>query len=122
MERALILFAHGARAASWAAPFERLRELTAAQRPDLAVSLAFLELMTPSLPVEAAALAARGVREIVIVPIFLGQGGHLLRDLPRLVEELRAAHPGIAVSTVPAVGEDPAVLAAMAAYCTAALP
>jgi sirohydrochlorin cobaltochelatase len=57
------------------------------------------------------------VREIVIVPIFLGQGGHLLRDLPRLVEELRAAHPGIALSTVPAVGEDPAVLAAMAAYC-----
>jgi sirohydrochlorin cobaltochelatase len=49
MERALILFAHGARAASWAAPFQRLRDLTAQQRPDLAVSLAFLELMTPSL-------------------------------------------------------------------------
>jgi sirohydrochlorin cobaltochelatase len=121
-ERALLLFAHGARAASWALPFQRLRELTAQQRPELTVSLAFLELMTPSLPDEAAALIARGVREIVIVPIFLGQGGHLLRDLPRLVDELRAAHPGIAVSTVPAVGEDPAVLAAMAAYCSAALP
>ncbi|MCS0591595.1 sirohydrochlorin chelatase [Massilia norwichensis] len=122
MERALILFAHGARAASWAEPFQRLRDLTAQQRPDLAVSLAFLELMTPSLPDEAAALVARGVREIVVVPIFLGQGGHLLRDLPRLLDELRAAHPTVAMSTVPAVGEDPAVLAAMAAYCTAALP
>lgn len=122
MERALILFAHGARAASWAEPFQRLRDLTAQQRPDLAVSLAFLELMTPSLPDEAAALVARGVREIVVVPIFLGQGGHLLRDLPRLLDELRAAHPAVAMSTVPAVGEDPAVLAAMAAYCTAALP
>ena len=120
--RALILFAHGARAASWAAPFQRLRELTAGQRPDVAVSLAFLELMTPSLPEEAALLAARGVREITIVPIFLGQGGHLLRDLPRLVEELRAAHPDISFSTVPAVGEDPDVLAAMAAYCVGALP
>ena len=119
--RALILFAHGARAASWAAPFQRLRELTAGQRPDVAVSLAFLELMTPSLPEEAALLAARGVREITIVPIFLGQGGHLLRDLPRLVEELRAAHPDISFSTVPAVGEDPDVLAAMAAYCVGAL-
>ena len=48
--------------------------------------------------------------------------GHLLRDLPRLLDELRAAHPTVAMSTVPAVGEDPAVLAAMAAYCTAALP
>jgi sirohydrochlorin cobaltochelatase len=122
MERALILFAHGARAASWAEPFQRLRELTAAQRPDAAVSLAFLELMTPSLPDEVAALAARGVREIAIVPIFLGQGGHLLRDLPALLERLRASHPGIRFSTVPAVGEDPAVLAAMAAYCVAALP
>ncbi len=120
--KALILFAHGARAASWALPFQRLRELTAQQRPDVAVSLAFLELMTPSLPDETAALAARGVREIVIVPIFLGQGGHLLRDLPRILDELRAAHPGIAFSTVPAVGEDPGVLAAMTSYCSAALP
>jgi sirohydrochlorin cobaltochelatase len=122
MQRALILFAHGARAASWAAPFQRLRDLTAQQRPDAAVSLAFLELMTPSLPDEVAALAARGVREVTIVPIFLGQGGHLLRDLPRLVDELHASYPDIAFSTVPAVGEDPGVLAAMAAYCVAALP
>jgi sirohydrochlorin cobaltochelatase len=121
MERALILFAHGARAAGWAAPFERLRELTASRRPDVAVSLAFLELMTPSLPDEAARLAALGVRQISIVPIFLGQGGHLLRDLPQLLERLRAAHPDIDFSTVPAVGEDPAVLAAMADYCLNAL-
>jgi sirohydrochlorin cobaltochelatase len=121
MERALILFAHGARAASWALPFQRLRELTASQRPDVAVSLAFLELMTPSLPDEAAALVARGVRDLTIVPIFLGQGGHLLRDLPLLVEGLRAAHPAVTITTVPAVGEDAAVLAAMASYCLASL-
>jgi len=122
MTRALILFAHGARAASWALPFQRLRELTAQQRPDCAVSLAFLELMTPSLPDEVAALAARGVREVVVVPVFLGQGGHLLRDLPQLMDGLRADYPDISFSTVPAVGEDPAVLAAMAAYCSAAMP
>jgi sirohydrochlorin cobaltochelatase len=121
-QRALVLFAHGARAASWAAPFERLRDLTARERPDCAVSLAFLELMTPSLPDEVAALVARGVRDVAIVPIFLGQGGHLLRDLPQLVEGLRAAHPEVRFSTVPAVGEDPGVLAAMAAYCVSALP
>jgi sirohydrochlorin cobaltochelatase len=121
-ERALILFAHGARAASWAVPFQRLRELTARQRPDCAVSLAFLELMTPRLPDEVAALAARGVRDIAVVPVFLGQGGHLLRDLPQLMDGLRAAYPDVTFSTVPAVGEDPDVLAAMAAYCAAALP
>jgi sirohydrochlorin cobaltochelatase len=118
---ALVLFAHGARAPGWAAPFQRLRELTAARRPDAAVSLAFLELMTPSLPDEVAALVARGVREVTIVPVFLGQGGHLLRDLPQLLDGLRTAYPGLALSTVPAVGEDPGVLAAMADYCLSAL-
>ena len=120
-ERALVLFAHGARAASWAVPFQRLRALTAEARPDCEVALAFLELMTPSLPDEVARLIARGVREIVIVPVFLGQGGHLLRDLPALVDELRTAYPDLTLSTVPAVGEDPGVLAAMTAYCSSAL-
>lgn len=117
MQRALILFAHGARAAGWAAPFERLRALTAARRPDVAVSLAFLELMTPSLPDEVARLAANGVGQVSIVPVFLGQGGHLLRDLPQLLEGLRASHPGIGFKVAPAIGEDPRVLAAMAEVC-----
>jgi sirohydrochlorin cobaltochelatase len=119
-KKALVLFAHGARAATWAVPFQRLRALTAGQRPDCEVTLAFLELMTPSLPDEVARLMAQGVNDIAIVPVFLGQGGHLLRDLPALVDGLRAAHPDLQLSTVPAVGEDPSVLAAMAAYCASA--
>jgi sirohydrochlorin cobaltochelatase len=119
--RALVLFAHGARAAGWAAPFERLRELVAARLPDCAVSLAFLELMTPSLPDEVAALAARGIDNITVVPVFLGQGGHLQRDLPALVERLRSTHTGVAISVAGPVGEDPGVLAAMADYCVDAL-
>jgi sirohydrochlorin cobaltochelatase len=117
---ALILFAHGARAASWAAPFERLRELTEARLPQVPVSLAFLELMEPRLPGAVAALAAGGVSDITVVPVFLGQGGHLLRDLPLLVEQLKADHPGIAIRVAGAVGEDPKVLDAMTDYCVAA--
>ncbi len=119
--RALVLFAHGARAASWAAPFERLRELTQARLPDVQVSLAFLELMEPRLPAEVARLAAAGVTQVTVVPVFLGQGGHLLRDLPLLVDQMKLAHPSIDIKVVGAVGEDPAVLDAMTAYCVASL-
>lgn len=115
--RALVLFAHGARAAAWAAPFERLRDLTQARLPDCDVSLAFLELMEPRLPAVVAGLAERGVREVTVVPVFLGQGGHLLRDLPLLAEGLRAAHPQLQLKVAGAVGEDPDVLAAMSDYC-----
>ncbi len=117
MTRALILFAHGARAASWAAPFERLRDLTQARMPQVPVSLAFLELMEPRLPDHVAQLAARGSTAVTIVPVFLGQGGHLLRDLPLMVEQLRADHPQLAIDVAGAVGEDAAVLQAMTDYC-----
>ena len=120
MTRSLILFAHGARAASWAAPFERLRGLTQARMPEVPVSLAFLELMEPRLPGHVAALAAEGATGVTIVPVFLGQGGHLLRDLPLMVEQLRRDHPALAIEVVGAVGEDPGVLAAMTDYCVTA--
>ena len=119
--RALVLFAHGARAAGWAAPFERLRDQARLRLPGVAVSLAFLELMEPRLPAEVAALAATGVTDVTIVPVFLGVGGHLLRDLPALVAQLQLDHPGMTVTVAGAVGEDPGVLAAMTEYCVGAL-
>jgi len=121
MARGLILFAHGARAASWAAPFERLRAQAAARLPDTEVALAFLELMTPGLPEVAAGMVARGIHDITVVPVFLGQGGHLLRDLPALADQLRAAHPGLRLNVVGAIGEDDGVQRAMADYCVASL-
>jgi sirohydrochlorin cobaltochelatase len=119
--RALVLFAHGARAPGWAAPFERLCELTSSRLPGVEVSLAFLELMEPRLPDQVAALVDAGVDEVTVVPVFLGQGGHLLRDLPLLVDQLRAAHPGLDLKLVGAIGEDPGVLAAMTDYCVNSL-
>lgn len=121
MKRALILFAHGARAASWAAPFERLRDGLRAQLPDTPVTLAFLELMEPRLPEAVAALVADGAGDVTVVPVFLGQGGHLLRDLPALAEQIRAAHPGLRLQLAGAIGEDPGVQAAMMDYCVRSL-
>lgn len=121
MKRALVLFAHGARAQSWAAPFERLRDQSQARLPEVRVTLAFLELMEPRLPEAVEALVAEGAGDITVVPVFLGQGGHLLRDLPQLADGIRAAHPGLRLNIVGAIGEDPAVQAAMADYCTRAM-
>jgi sirohydrochlorin cobaltochelatase len=120
-QRALILFAHGARAASWAAPFERLRDIVAAREPDVDVSLAFLELMTPGLPERAAQLVAQGVTELTVVPVFLGQGGHVLRDLPVMIGQIKRDHPALAVHVAEAAGENAAVLQAIADYCVGSM-
>lgn len=120
-KKTLILFAHGARDPRWAAPFERLQQLTASQMPQHTVRLAFLELMTPRLPETVELLIAEGCNEICVVPVFLGQGGHVLRDLPLIVDEMRAKHPQLVLTVAEAVGESPAVLAAMAQYCVGQL-
>lgn len=117
MSRALILFAHGARDASWAEPFEQLAAKVRAVTPGHQVRLAFLELMHPDLAEAAAELVRGGATAISVVPIFLGSGGHIRRDLPVLIEQLRARHPGVEFDSATPAGEDSAVLDAIAAYC-----
>lgn len=119
--RALILFAHGARDERWAAPFERLQQRLQAQLPDVSVALAFLELMSPRLPGLVQDLEDNGYTEVTVVPVFFGQGGHVLRDLPVMVEDLRQQHPEMTIKVAGAVGEDENVLNAIAAYCIDAL-
>lgn len=118
---ALILFAHGSRDARWVEPFSRVRQQVMRQMPDASVDLAFLELMTPDLPTAVGQAVAQGARAVVVVPLFLGQGGHVRRDVPALIDGLRTAHPGISIRCTPAAGEDDGVLAALAAYACAAL-
>lgn len=117
--QALILFAHGARDARWREPFDRLRDKLAVLLPHSAVRLAFLELMTPELPEVLAELAAQGTASVKIVPVFFGQGGHLRRDFPALVDQCRQQYPGMRIDTATAVGESDSVLDAIAAYCAA---
>ncbi|MFZ2855688.1 MAG: CbiX/SirB N-terminal domain-containing protein [Rhodocyclaceae bacterium] len=111
---ALILFAHGARDPEWAAPLRRVQAAITASAPERRVDLAFLEFMTPTLPECVAALAGAGVTSVVVVPMFIAQGGHLKRDLPALLDTLREQYPGLALVLAPAIGESAGVIAAMA--------
>ncbi len=115
MSTGLVLFGHGARDPRWREPFDRLKRLVSARHPG-PVSLAFLELMEPDLLAAVKGLAERGATRIVVVPMFLGTGGHIQRDLPLLINAAAAA-VNVPVSTVMPAGEDTAVLDALAEYC-----
>jgi sirohydrochlorin cobaltochelatase len=121
MSCGLILLAHGARDPQWAAPFEAVAGRARAARPQAQVRLAFLEIMAPSLAEAAAELATCGCTRVEILPLFLGAGGHVRRDLPCLLQALRAALPQVRYTLHPAVGEIDGVIAAMAAAAVATL-
>ena len=119
--RGMILFAHGARDPRWAEPLERLRERLWRTIPETPVALAFLEFCTPDLGDAADALIATGCDSLTIVPVFLGQGGHVRRDLAQLVDALAVRVPAVRIRCVHAAGEDDGVLDALAAYCASTL-
>ena len=56
---------------------------------------------------------AEGVRAVSVWPMFLGAGRHAREDLPRLLDALRAHHPGVTFRLQAAIGEHPDVLDAM---------
>lgn len=111
----LILFGHGARDPRWREPFDRLAAAVAERYPG-PVSLAFLETMSPDLQAACLGAVERGAGRIVVVPLFLGTGGHVRRDLPALLESASEV-AGVPVTLADAVGEDSQVLAALADYC-----
>jgi len=121
-KQSLILFSHGARDARWAQPLQRLQHITQARLPDVLVSLAFLECMAPDLPALVHQLAQAGYEDVTVVPVFLGQSGHVLRDLPPMVTALQTKYPALSLRVASAVGESDEVLLAIAQYCIAALP
>ena len=111
--KAIILFGHGARDSRWREPFDRIASLWKAQHPSVLVKLAFLEMMRPSLEEAVTTLVTSGATEVVVVPVFFGQGGHLRNDFPVLLAACQEKFPGIALSATPAVGEDETVLQAI---------
>lgn len=116
-DTAIILFAHGARDARWAEPFLRIAERVRAGAPTLSLELAYLEHLDPNLEEAARRLVKQGATAIRVVPLFLGRGGHLRIEVPRLVDETAAALPGVAIELALPAGEDEAVIDALAAYC-----
>jgi sirohydrochlorin cobaltochelatase len=113
LKQGIVLFAHGSRDPEWARPFERIAAALVAKQPAAIVVLAFLE-HGASLNEAFAALAAKGAVSIRVVPVFLGQGGHVKADLPALIERARAHHPELRVSVDAVIGEQPAVIEAIA--------
>jgi sirohydrochlorin cobaltochelatase len=116
VKRGIILLAHGARDPQWAEPFHSIRDHVEKLSPNATVQLAYLELMEPRLKNAVSDLVGQGVAQMTLVPLFMAQGGHLKEDLPKLVAEIKATHPAVTITITQALGESPALLAAIAQW------
>ena len=115
MTRGLLLFAHGARDPRWALPFEAVARRIRDEHPALALELAYLEFMSPGVLEAGERLVAAGCLSVDVLPLFLGAGGHVRKDLPEWLQLLGAENPAVRWRLLPAIGEAESVVTAMAA-------
>lgn len=122
--RAVVLVDHGSREPDANAQLERMARALRRRLAGVPVEIAHLSLVPPDIEDAVAACAARGVREVVVLPYFLGPGRHATQDVPRLaraaakrhglrvrVAEPLGLHPGLVDALVTRVRRAPAVSA-----------
>ncbi len=113
MSTAYVIFAHGSSVES---ANDAVRAVAAemARRGGLeTVVAAFLEGGQPDLPGALESLAKKNVSRVVVVPYFLTLGLHLQRDLPRLIDKVKSAHPGLAIEVTAPLDQHPAMVDAL---------
>jgi sirohydrochlorin ferrochelatase len=97
VKRGILLVDHGSRRPEANAQLEALAERLRGRVPDAVVATAHMELAEPTIAQALDACVAAGAGEIVVHPYFLGPGSHTTHDIPRLVAEAAARHPGVSV-------------------------
>ena len=95
MTQALLLIDPGSRREAANRMLEEVAELVRARRPGLIVRAAHMELAPPNVATGFSACVEAGATEVVAMPYFLFRGRHAAEDVPRLVEEAAAQHPGV---------------------------
>jgi sirohydrochlorin cobaltochelatase len=118
----MLLFAHGARDPRWSEPFEQVAADLRVRRPGLPVALAYLEFMAPDMLQAAQSLKDAGCRQVRVLPLFLGAGGHVRKDVPELVARIEAAHPQVQWQLCPSIGQMPEFVRALADVAEGLLP
>jgi sirohydrochlorin ferrochelatase len=117
---AVVFVAHGSRAEAANEAHRATAERLAADL-DVPVVAAFLELAEPSIPDAIVAAADAGADRVLVLPLFLYPGRHLVRDIPALVGEAVGRRPDAAVEVLDAFGADPAIAELLAAQVRRAM-
>ena len=105
--KALILLSHGSRRPESNAEMEslasRIRTL-----PDNAfshVTCAFQQFAEPDFQKTIEDLIDKGVKNIVVMPLFLASGSHVSVDVPEMIESAREKHPDVSITVTPHLGQ-----------------
>lgn len=109
MKRAVLLIGHGSKIEGSSEAMDQVVEELRKRDPATLFQTAFLELQSPNIPNGIDFCVKQGAGEVIAVPYFVQTGKHVVHDIPRIIEEAKAAHPKIFISLADYLGFDPRI-------------
>lgn len=103
----ILIISHGSPRAEANQGFEALVSRVASRLQPADVLPAFFSIVRPDIPDQVAAMAARGVQRILLLPYFLYSGQHVTVDIPALLDQCRSRFPDLALEVLPNLENDP---------------
>ena len=101
---AVVIVDHGSRREASNQMLEDFVEMFRAQARYPIVEPAHMELAEPSIAAAFARCVARGATRVVVAPYFLAPGRHWHKDIPELVANAAANHPGVEYMVTAPIG------------------
>jgi sirohydrochlorin ferrochelatase len=95
MTRALLLVDHGSRREQANAVLVEVAEILRRRSAFAVIHYAHMEIAEPTIAQGFDACVSDGAQEVIVHPYFLAPGSHYNEDIPRLVAEAAARHPGV---------------------------
>lgn len=102
----IVLLGHGSRVPEANQGLRELAAKVSRHFPGAAVEVGYLAHGRPNVEEAVAAVVERGVQEVLVVPLFLFDGMHVQRDIPRHLEALGQRYPGLRLRCTPSLGAD----------------
>lgn len=119
---AVLLIDHGSRRAEANQLIERVAEMVRARMDDARiVEVAHMELAEPTIGHAFSRCVEQGATFVIAHPFMLAPGRHVVEDLPRLIAEAAASHPGTKYVVAEPLGAHRGIVEAVMDRCASAL-
>ncbi len=106
MKKGIVVLGHGSRLEAANEEFRAICGLLAATDRDSVYAPAFLSMSEPGLITTAKQMYEDGIREIIVLPVFVTTGSHVARDIPEIIEVLKSSCTGLKIVMAEHLGAD----------------
>ncbi len=106
MSEGIIVLSHGSRNLEAQIMLDQILLLLQTKKPEACIKGAFLEFNQPDLGQALRNMAEQGVGKILVLPLFLLWGRHIMEHIPAILNQVRKLYPDLELKLADPLGAD----------------